>query len=122
MIYEVIDMVKEALGGQKPTIFTEFGIDGMPKLDNVLDVYGKFRWATVGIWPLDREKRDLGYYGKKVSQEDWRETQAAQALVLSSIIGLLRERPEFFAGFYLIKHTLLPRRNVSGFVARIGLI
>lgn len=102
MIYEVIDMVKETLGGQKPTIFTEFGIDGMPKLENVLDVYGKFRWAAVGIWPLSREKRDLGYYGKKVFEEDWRETQAAQALALSSIIGRLRENPEFFAGFYLV--------------------
>ncbi|UCB46398.1 MAG: hypothetical protein JSV25_02945 [Spirochaetota bacterium] len=101
-INEVIDRVKEALGGQKPTIFTEFGIDGIPKLENVLDVYGKFRWEEFGVWPLSREKKDISYYGKTVSQEDWQETQAAQALVLSNIIGLLRESPKYFAGYYLV--------------------
>jgi hypothetical protein len=99
-VHEVIDMVKQALGGERATIFTEFGIDGMPEFEKVRDVYGKFRWAVPGLMPVDRDAKDLNYYGRKVGQEDWRETQAAQALVLSSIIGHLRENPEAFAGFY----------------------
>ena len=101
-VHEVIARVKEALGGERATIFTEFGIDGMPEFEKVKDVYGKFRWAAPGLMPVDREAKDLTYYGRKVVQEDWRETQAAQALALSSIIGHLRENPETFAGFYSV--------------------
>ncbi len=101
-VHEVIATVKDSLGGQRATIFTEFGIDGMPEFEKVKDVYGKFRWAAPGLMPVDREAKDLNYYGQKVGQEDWRETQAAQAVVLSSIIGHLRENPETFAGFYSV--------------------
>jgi hypothetical protein len=101
-VYEVIRRVKEALGGERATIFTEFGIDGMPKFENIKDVYGRFRWSAVGIMPNDRDQRDRNYYGRKVGQEDWRETQAAQAVVLSSIIGHLRENHDAFAGFYAV--------------------
>jgi hypothetical protein len=95
-------MVKQALGGERPTIFTEFGIDGMPEFEKVRDVYGKFRWTGYGLMPVDRSKSDLSYYGREVGQEDWRETQAAQALAVSGIIGRLRENLDAFAGFYSV--------------------
>jgi hypothetical protein len=100
LTYQVIREVRDALEGARPTIFTEFGIDGMPNFENVRSIYGKPRWATPGIMPLDRTTRDIRNYGRPATPEDWRETQAAQALVLSSMIGQLREMPEVFAGFY----------------------
>jgi hypothetical protein len=100
--YEVIDMVKNALGGERATIFTEFGLDGMPEFEKVKDVYGKFRWTGYGLMPVDRGKSDMNYYGRAVGQEDWRETQAAQAITISGMIGRLRENPPAFAGFYLV--------------------
>jgi hypothetical protein len=101
-VHEVIAKVKEALGGERATIFTEFGIDGMPEFEKVKDVYGRFRWTGYGLMPVDRNKSDLNYYGRKVGQGDWRETQAAQALAISGIIGQLRENPDTFAGFYSV--------------------
>jgi hypothetical protein len=98
--YEVLRGMRDALGGERPTIFTEFGIDGMPRFENVRSIYGKFRWAVPGIMPIDREAKDINYYGRSVGQDDWKETQAAQALLLSCIIGQLREMPDHFAGFY----------------------
>lgn len=100
--YTVINMVKDALGGQRPTVFTEFGMDGIPKPANIIDIYGKFRWLGNQNWYEDKKKEATHYYGREIKQEDWRETQAAQALVLSNIIGHLRESPEEFAAFYLV--------------------
>lgn len=100
--YKVINEVKETLEGQKPTVFTEFGIDGMPNWDKVLDVYGKFRWAPNPYWQFNRKQDDLNYYGRVLKQEDWKETQACQAIVLSNIISYLRENPKEFAAFYFI--------------------
>jgi hypothetical protein len=100
--WRVIDRVKDSLGGERATIFTEFGIDGMPEPEKVRHIYGKPRWSAVSYVPEDRDRKDSNYYGRKVGSEDWRETQAAQALVLSSIITRLRENPESFAGFYLV--------------------
>lgn len=99
-VYEIINTIKHTLGGERATIFTEFNIDGMPKLEKIIDIYGKFRWSAPGIMPIEREPRDVNYYGKEVNQYDWKQTQAAQAMVLSSIICYLRESPEHFAGFY----------------------
>jgi hypothetical protein len=100
LTYQVIRQVRDALQGERPTIFTEFGIDGMPDFENVRSVYGEPHWAMPGIMPVERAARDIKNYGRPVTPEDWRETQAAQALLLSTIIGQLREMPEAFAGFY----------------------
>lgn len=100
--HTVIDVVRDALGGQRPTIFTEFGLDGMPDPEKVMDVYGKFRWAGNQNWYNDKKKEDTYYYGRPLEQKDWKENQAAQAIVLSGIIGRLREYPEDFAAFYFL--------------------
>jgi hypothetical protein len=100
LTYQEVRRMRDALQGERPTILTEFGIDGMPNFENVRSIYGEPRWAMPGIMPVDRTARDLKNYGRPVTPEDWRETQAAQALVLSNIIGHLREMPEAFAGFY----------------------
>jgi hypothetical protein len=100
--YTVVDSVREALGGERPTIFTEFGLDGMPDPQKVRDVYGKFRWAGNQNWYNDKDKEDTHYYGRRLQEKDWRENQAAQAIVLSGIIGRLREYPDDFAAFYFL--------------------
>ena len=100
--HAVIDSVKRAFARGKPAIMTEFGIDGMPRFENVRHIYGEFRWKGSALMPVDRSRSDLRYYGRTVGQEDWRETQAAQALTLAAIIGRLRENPEDFAGYYLV--------------------
>jgi len=97
-----VDSVRRCLGGERATVFTEFGIDGMPDFEKVKEVYGTFRWAGWGLMPVNRRSSDMNYYGRPVGREDWRETQAAQALVLAGIIGRLRAHPEAFAAWYLV--------------------
>jgi hypothetical protein len=83
-------------------VFTEFGIDGMPKPETMQSYYGRFRWASWGLMPVSRVRSDVNYYGRQVGQDDWRETQAAQALVLSQIIGRVRSYPDVFAAYYYL--------------------
>ena len=99
---EYIDRVKEAFGGERLTILTEFGFDALPDPEMVKDVYGGFRWGANPLWFRDRKADDLSFYGRELTQEDWRETQAAQAVELSGAITYLRENPEYFAGFYFM--------------------
>ena len=100
--YHYIEMVRRCLDGERATVFTEFGIDGMPEPAKVEGVYGKHRWAGWGLMPVNRHKSDMNYYGRDVGPEDWKETQAAQALVMAQIIGRLRSHPEAFAAYYLV--------------------
>ena len=99
---EYIDRVKEAFGGERLTILTEFGFDALPDPEKVRDVYGGFRWGANPLWFRDRKVDDLSFYGRELTQDDWRETQAAQAVELSGTISYLRENPEFFAGYYFM--------------------
>jgi hypothetical protein len=101
-VHQGIDEVEAALGGQRPTVFTEFGLDALPEPDKVMDVYGRFRWGANPYWNRSRTEDDLACYGREISQQDWRETQASQAIALSSIIGHLRKSPDKFAGFYFM--------------------
>ncbi len=102
--YTVVNKVKDALGGERPTVFTEFGFDGMPEpTPELVEAYdGKFRWATDAMWGFDRKAADVNYFGRELHQQDWKEVQACQAIVLSNIIGYLRESPEEFAAFYFM--------------------
>ena len=95
--------VKEAFGGERLTILTEFGFDALPDPEKVRDVYGGFRWGANPYWLRDRKKDDLNYYGKILTADDWRETQAAQCVTLSSAIVFLREHPNHFAGLYFMQ-------------------
>jgi hypothetical protein len=99
---EYIDRVKEAFGGERLSILTEFGFDALPDPEKVRDVYGKFRWGANPLWFRDRKVDDLSFYGRELTQDDWRETQAAQAVELSGAITYLRENPAYFAGFYFM--------------------
>jgi len=102
--YTIVNKVRDTLGGQRPTVFTEFGFDGMPEPTNeLINAYdGKFRWATDAMWGFDRKTADINYFGRELSKEDWKEVQACQAIVLSNIIGYLRESPDEFAAFYFM--------------------
>jgi hypothetical protein len=100
--WKVVGEVREAFAGLRPSIFTEFGIDGMPRFENVRHIYGTFRWKGNGLMPLDRNRSDTRYFGRPVTQEDWQETQAAQAITMAGIITQLRESPEVFSGYYLV--------------------
>ena len=99
---EFIQRVQEAFGGKRLAILTEFGFDALPDPEKVADVYGGFRWGANPLWFRDRKADDLAYYGKVLQQEDWRETQAAQAYALSSTVTYIRENPSDFAGFYFM--------------------
>ena len=97
-----IDLLRNALGGHKPTVFTEFGIYGVPELAKVIDVYGKFRWASSPLYGVDMVAYSNDFYGKQIGPQDWKETQACQATLLSTIIGRLRSYPREFAAYYLV--------------------
>ena len=100
--FDYIDSVRQALGGQRPTVYTEFGADALPDPANVADVYGGFRWQANAFISVDRDVLDMGQYGKPVRQEDWRETQAFQAIAVSGIINRLRQYPDEFAAYYFV--------------------
>jgi hypothetical protein len=98
----VLDKVRDALQGERPTIFTEFGMDALPEPGAVRDVYGGFRWTGNQNWYVNKKTEDLQYYGRQIRESDWRETQAAQAVVLGTIVGYLREHPQDFAAFHFL--------------------
>ena len=101
-IYEKIDEIKNAFAGKRLTVFTEFGLDAMPDWSKVLDVYGKFRWAGSPYGSSNKNTEDLNFFGRILSKKDWKETQACQSIVLSDIIGYLRENPKEFGAFYFM--------------------
>jgi hypothetical protein len=100
----VIEWAKRTLGGKRPTVFTEFGVHGLPEFSRVKDVYGKFRWESSPFFIIKGGQKAYAnyYYGKQIGPEDWRYTQAAQAAVLTAIITRLRQNPEVFAAYYLL--------------------
>jgi len=98
--FEFIENARAALGGYKPTVYTEFGCDALPNPDNVKDIYGGFRWKANAFISGDRDTLDMGQYGKLIKQEDLRGTQAFQAQAVSSIIKRLRQYPEEIAAYY----------------------
>ena len=91
----------DTLGGERVTIFTEYGFTGMPEpTPELLEAWdGEFRWATDAMWGHDRATADRADFGRSVTQQDWREVQAAQAIVLSTLTGYLRAHPDAFASF-----------------------
>jgi hypothetical protein len=103
-IFPSLKWIREMLGGLKPTVLTEFGLDGMPNWDNVKDVYGDFSgvWKAYGWWPISRKKVDVSYFGRELKRDDWKETQACQAIALNQIIGFIRENLDVFSAIYFI--------------------
>ncbi len=99
-----IDRIKNALGGDKPTVFTEFGVHALPELSKVMDVYGRFRWASSPLFGIKEGQQAYArfFYGREIGPEDWRETQACQAAILQTIIGRLRQYPKEFAAYHLV--------------------
>ncbi|MCZ7554331.1 MAG: hypothetical protein B6D39_08005 [Anaerolineae bacterium UTCFX2] len=102
-VRRVIARIADALGGERPTVLTEFGIDGLPEPEKVFSVYGGFRWGANQYWYVDRERDDEILYGRQIRAEDWRETQACQAIELATMITGIRERPRDFAAFYFME-------------------
>ena len=100
-IIEPMDRIVDALGEYKPVIFTEFGTDGMPAPEKVMDIYEKFRWKANPFYLLRRETLDRGCFGRDLTLEDWKESQAFQALTVVSLIDRLRQYPETFAAIIL---------------------
>jgi hypothetical protein len=96
-----ISEAKNTLGGDRTTIFTEYGFSGMPEpTSQLIAAYdGEFRWATDAMWGADRGNADMATFGRRLNSDDWQESQAAQAVVLSTLTGYLRECPEEFASF-----------------------
>ena len=100
--FEFIEKVKTALAGHKPTVYTEFGCDALPNPENVADVYNGFRWKANAFITQNRDNLDMGHYGRIVTQEDWRETQAFQSVAVCGIIDRLRQYPDAFAAYYFV--------------------
>lgn len=92
-----VDMIIRTLDGERPVHYSEFGFSGMPQWEKVKDVYGGFRWTTCARTTFSRKVGDEIYLGRMLNADDWRESQAAQAIVLSALIGYLQEAPDKFA-------------------------
>ena len=100
--HEFTDRVEETLGGQKPSVFTEFGTDGLPDPEKVSDVYGGFHWKANAFISANRKELDIGCYGREITSEDWRESQAYQAIAICGIINNIRQHPDAFAAYYFV--------------------
>ncbi len=100
--YHYVNLVKNSLAGQRFTVFTEFGTNGLPDPEKVKEIYGGFKWTTSPYYPVHRDNADIGLYGRVIRQEDWRETQACQAMILSNLIGYLRESPDEIGAFHFV--------------------
>ena len=98
--FKYIDEVSRILGGCKPTVYTEFGCDALPNPANVADIYGGFRWKENAYIKINRDDFDMRLYGKLIKQEDWRETQAFQAVFVCGLIARLRQHPGAYAAYY----------------------
>lgn len=101
-IIELPHAIAEALAGEKPTVFTEFGYDALPNPDNVRDIYDKFRWQANPFVNINKEEQDMKHYGRHISPADWKETQAMQALITCDVINILRQYPDAFAAYYFL--------------------
>ena len=97
-----VERVREAFGGQKFGVFTEWGFDGLPDPEKVKDIYGGFKWYTSPYLPWQRNKSDMGFFGRLIQQEDWREVQAGQAIVMSNLVWYIRETPDKIGAFYFL--------------------
>ncbi len=101
-----VDRVADVLGGERPTVLTEFGMDALPQHDKVREVYGRFRWPAFAMgMAFERGACDISFFGRPITEADWRETQACQALFYETIIGRIRERPREFAAYHLVMMT-----------------
>jgi hypothetical protein len=101
-----VDRVARALGGERPTVLTEFGLDALPEYGRVRARYGRFRWPAYAMgMGFDRAACDVSYFGRPITERDWRGTQAAQALFYETIIGRIREHPGEFAAYHLVMMT-----------------
>jgi len=96
------DWVKDAFGGQKFGVFTEWGFDGLPDPEKVKHIYKDFWWTSTPYLPCRKDYSDLGYFGRPIQQEDWREVQAGQAIVMNELVWYIRESPEEIGAFYFL--------------------
>jgi hypothetical protein len=92
----------QALDMQKPVNITEFGTDGIPDPEKVADIYANFRWKSNPFWSYKKDLVDAGLYGKNITRDDWRETQAFQALIDTQIIDGLRQRSDVYTSFSFV--------------------
>jgi len=97
-----VERVREAFGGKKFGVFTEWGFDGLPDPEKVKHIYNGFQWKTSPYLPWQRNKSDMGFFGRLIQQDDWREVQAGQAIVMSNLVWYIRECPEKIGAFYFL--------------------
>ncbi|MCC6958094.1 MAG: hypothetical protein IT316_14935 [Anaerolineales bacterium] len=119
-----VEEAARAFGGARLTTYAEFGFDALPSPERQLALHGRTRWGANPFWNRDRAEDDLIWYGRKITPDDWRETQAAQALVLSTTIDCLRELPQIFGGFFFMMmvdvQTFLQGLLDAGAVPKLG--
>jgi len=97
-----VDWVRDAFGGKKFGVFTEWGFDGLPDPEKVKHIYKDFWWTSTPYLPCRKDYTDMGYFGRPIRQEDWREVQAGQSIVMNELVWYIRETPEIFGAFYFL--------------------
>ncbi|MCZ7554330.1 MAG: hypothetical protein B6D39_08000 [Anaerolineae bacterium UTCFX2] len=101
-VREAVEEAAQAFDGARLSTYAEFGFDALPAPERQIHLHGRYRWGANPYWNRNRKEDDLVWYGREITPTDWRETQAAQALVDSTIIACLRELPGIFGGFFLM--------------------
>jgi len=96
-----LEYVRRIANGTKPVIFTEFsGGNALPNPALTCEAYkGLFPWKSTPWFPVEIEKHTLLRFGRLVTPEDWRETQAMQAVTLCSLINILRQNTDIISAY-----------------------
>ncbi|MCL2664666.1 MAG: hypothetical protein FWE82_03560 [Defluviitaleaceae bacterium] len=94
-----VDILRD---GSKPIIITEFGGGSMPDISKLPEVYDGFKWKMTPFYAANKEKADILAYGRPLTADDWRVTQAAGCLHLGEMIDSIRRNPEIAAAYSFV--------------------
>jgi len=96
--------VRDMSDGTKTVVLTEFGGGGAvsnPALTG--HIYNGALFKRTPFWNTDADKEIISTYGRAITMDDWRETQAFQAVNLGSILNKGRQYPDVIAAYFFVQ-------------------
>lgn len=99
-----LEDVKIINDGAKAVIMTEFG-GGSSLSDPALTghIYKGLLGGRTPFWNADYEKETISIYGRMITMDDWRETQAMQSVSLCRILNNIRQYPDVISAYFFVQ-------------------
>jgi hypothetical protein len=98
------EYIKDMSDGIKAVVMTEFGGSGAisnPALTG--HIYNGILGGRTPFWNADYESGMTSLYGRMITMDDWRETQAMQAINLCGILNKGRQYPDVVAAYFFVQ-------------------